>query len=70
MISMKAPKPEFICVKPKSLKAKNRFANQMRGLNSCRVHERKDGKIYLASISGNYLFTIPEGGDDHWEIIK
>jgi hypothetical protein len=70
MSSKNTKKPEFICVKPKSSRAKNRFANNMRGLNSCRVEQREDGKVFLASISGNYLFCIPEGGDDHWEIIK
>lgn len=70
MISMKALKAEFICVKPKSSKAKNRFVNQMRGLNSCRVEQRHNGQVFLASITGNYFFWIPEGGDDHWEIIK
>ena len=62
-------KTEFICVKPKSSKAKNRFANQMRGLHSCRVKERQDGKVFLASVSGNYFFWLSEGGDDHWEIL-
>jgi len=70
MISMKAPKTEFICVKPKSSKAKNRFANQMNNLHSCRVEQRRDGKLFLASITGQYFFWIPENGDEHWEIIK
>lgn len=67
---MKSLKTEFICVKPKSRKAFNRFDNQMRGLNSCRVKQRKDGKIFLASISGTYFFWIAEGEDEHWEVIK
>jgi hypothetical protein len=62
-------KTEFICVKPKSRKALNRFANQMRGLHSCRVEQRKDGKVFLASVSGHYFFWLHEGGDDHWEIL-
>ena len=65
----KMVKTEFICVKPKSSKAKNRFANQMRGLHSCRVEQRKDGKVFLASVSGHYFFWLSEGGDDHWEIL-
>ena len=64
-----AMKSEFIYVKPKSLKAKNRFADEMRGLHSCRVKERKDGKVFLASVSGYYFFWLTEGGDDHWEIL-
>ena len=42
----------------------------MDGLHSCRVEQRKDGKVFLASISGKYFFWIPESGDEHWEIIK
>lgn len=38
--------------------------------NSCVIEQRKDGKMFLASISGRYFFWIPEGGDEHWEIIK
>ena len=49
-------KTEFICVKPKSKKAKNRFANLMNNLHSCRIEKREDGKMFLASISGNYFF--------------
>jgi hypothetical protein len=69
MSSKVAMKTEFICVKPKSSKAKNRFAGEMRGLHSCRVKERKDGKVFLASVSGHYFFWLSEGGDDHWEIM-
>jgi hypothetical protein len=70
MLSVTKMKTEFICVKPKSSKAKNRFANMMDSLHSCRVEQRKDGKVFLASISGKYFFWLNESGDDHWEIIK
>jgi len=63
-------KTEFICVKPKSSKAKNRFANLMNSLHSCRVEKKEDGKVFLASISGNYFFWMNQSGDDHWEVIK
>jgi hypothetical protein len=63
-------KKEFVCVRPKSKKAVNRFHNMMDQLNSCVVEQRKDGKLFLASISGRYFFWIPETGDEHWEIIK
>ena len=62
-------KTEFLCVKPKSSKAKNRFSNLMDQLHSCRVEQRKDGKVFLASISGRYFFWINESADDHWEVI-
>ena len=62
-------KTEFICVRPKSKKAKNRFANLMHGLHSCRVEQRKDGRMFLASINGNHHFWMSEASDDHWERI-
>ncbi|MEK9699583.1 MAG: hypothetical protein VW270_27645, partial [Candidatus Poseidoniales archaeon] len=62
-------KAEFLCVKPKSSKAKNRFANMMDQLHSCRVEQRKDGQVFLASISGRYHFWMNESVDDHWEVI-
>mgnify|MGYP004014563119 FL=1 len=63
-------KTEFLCVKPKTSKAKNRFANMMDSLHSCRIENRKDGQIFLASISGRYFFWINENNEDtHWEII-
>ena len=70
MIATKAQKTEFICVRPKTSKAKNRFANQMDFLHSCRVEKRQDGKVFLASISGKYFFWMNESSDDHWEVIS
>jgi len=64
-------KTEFLCVKPKTSKAKNRFANMMDNLHSCRVEQRKDGQVFLASISGRYFFWMDENNEDtHWEIIQ
>ena len=51
-------KTEFLCVKPKTSKAKNRFANMMDNLHSCKVEQRKDGQVFLASISGRYFFWM------------
>lgn len=70
MLFVTKMKKEFVCVKPKSSKAKNRFANQMDKLHSCVVEQRKDGKLFLASINRCYFFWINEGGDDHWQVIK
>ena len=40
-------KTKFICVQPKSIKAKNRFANAMDCLHSCRVEQESDnGKMF------------------------
>ena len=67
---MTSIKTEFICVKPRSSKAKNRFANLMNNLHSCRIEKPEDGKLFLASISGKYFFWMNESSDDHWEVIK
>ena len=40
-------KKEFICVKPRSSVAEDRFINSMDRLNSCRVVNRRDGKVFL-----------------------
>ena len=70
MTTMKAIKTEFICVRPRTSKAKNRFANQMNNLHSCRVEKRDGNRVFLASISGKYFFWMNESADDHWEVIK
>lgn len=63
-------KSEFICVKPKSAKAKNRFHNMMDQLHSCKVEQRKEGKVFLASINRKYFFWMDETGNEDWEVIK
>ena len=47
-----AIKTEFICVKPRSSEATDRFVNKMDRLHSCKVEKREYGKVYLSSISG------------------
>ena len=64
-----AIKTEFICVKPRSAVARDRFDNCMDKLHSCRVIKRKHGKVILESISKRYTFEMFEGNDDHSEII-
>ena len=56
MTITKAQKTEFLCVRPKTSKAKNRFANEMDLLHSCRVEKRDGNRVFLASISGKYFF--------------
>ena len=63
-------KSEFICVKPKSRQANDRFLNDMRQLHSCRVNKRSDGLTFVESISKKYSFCLNEESDDHWEVIK
>ena len=70
MNAIKDQKTEFLCVRPKTSKAKNRFANQMDFLHSCRVEKRDGNRVFLASISGKYFFWMNESSDDHWEVIK
>ena len=64
-----AIKTEFICVKPRTDYAQDIFENSMYKLHSCRVTERKDGRVHLESINNRHTFTLREGGDDDWEII-
>ena len=63
-------KSEFLYVRPRSSEATNRFVNKMDRLHSCRVDNRVDGRVFLSSISGRYLFSIMESDDKDWEIIK
>ena len=70
MSAIKTQKTEFLCVRPKTSKAKNRFANEMDLLHSCRVEKRDGNRVFLASISGKYFFWMNESSDDHGEVIK
>ena len=63
-------KPEFLYVKPRSSEATHRFVNKMDRLHSCRVDNRVNGRVFLSSISGRYLFSMMESDDKDWEIIK
>jgi len=63
-------KTKIVCVKPKSRKAKNRFANLMNELHSCRIQQEDNQKMFLESISGNYFFWMLKENDSNWEIIK
>lgn len=63
-------KKHLVFVSPKSSKAKICFTDMMNSLHTCRVEERKDGKMFLASISGKFWFWMSEGVDDHWEVVK
>ena len=63
-------KKEFICVKPKSRQAKDRFLSDMRQLHSCVVNDRNDGLTFVESIAGKYSFCLNEHSDDHWEVIR
>ena len=67
---MMKTKKELINVSPRTKRARNRFINQMDSLHACVVEQRKDGKVFLASINGKYFFWINENGDDHWEVIQ
>jgi hypothetical protein len=66
-------------VKPKSSKAKNRFANVMESNPVCIVEQDTGGELFLASENRKYFFWVStrEGvnrfgdkSDAHWEIIE
>jgi len=63
-------KKQFINIKPKSSKAKNRFVNQMSSLHAMEVEQETDDMFFLASINRQYFTWIPKTGNEHWEIIK
>ena len=63
-------KSEFFYVSPRSTEATQRFVNKMDRLHSCKVDNRQDGRVFLSSISGRYLFSMMESDDKDWEIIK
>tara|TARA_R100000008_G_C3533609_1_gene140711 strand:- start:659 stop:865 length:207 start_codon:yes stop_codon:yes gene_type:complete len=65
-----ATKTEFLCVKPRSVLAQDRFENCMDRLHSCRVIKREYGKVVLESISNRYTFEMFEGSDDNWEVVS
>jgi|TARA_Y100000289_G_C3924989_1_gene152766 hypothetical protein len=62
-------KSKFITVKPKSVKAKNRFHNLMDQLHSCKIESEDQEKMFLSSISGKYHFWMNKQNDSNWEII-
>jgi hypothetical protein len=62
-------KAKFMCVSPKTNKAKNRFANLMDSLHSCKVEQEDDNKVFLASISGRYFFWMDKKNDPNWDVI-
>jgi hypothetical protein len=66
-------------VKPKSNKAKNRFANMLENNPVCIVEQDTGGELFLASENRKYFFWVStrEGvnrfgdkSDAHWEIIE
>jgi len=63
-------KTKFICVKPKSSKAKNRFYNLMNELHSCRVEQETETQMFLSSITGKYSFWFEKENDINWMVIK
>ena len=63
-------KTEFLTIKPKTEEAKDFFEIYMRELHSCKVLERKDNKVLLNSIAGDYVFWMNIEGDKNWEVIR
>lgn len=63
-------KTKFVTVQPRSNKAKNRFANMMDHLHSCKVQQEDEEKMFLESISGRYFFWFQKNNDPNWTLIK
>ena len=63
-------KSEFVYVKPKTSEASEYFEHEMRSLHSCKVREKRDGKLFLSSISGKYNFWVSESEDRHWKLLN
>lgn len=63
-------KTKFICVQPKSSKAKNRFYNLMNELHSCRVEQETETRMFLSSITGKYSFWFEKENDINWMVVK
>ena len=63
-------KTKFVTVQPRSKKAKNRFANFMDQLHSCKVQQEDEEKMFLESISGRYFFWLQKNNDPNWTLIK
>jgi hypothetical protein len=66
-------------VKPKSSKAKNRFANMMDNNPVCVVEQDTGGELFLAAENRRYFFWVSvrngtnrfgDKADAHWEIIS
>ena len=63
-------KTKFVTVQPRSKKAKNRFANLMDHLHSCKVQQEDEEKMFLESISGRYFFWMLKCNDPDWVTCK
>ena len=57
-------------MKPKTAEAYEYFEHEMRSLHSCKVKEKRDGKLFLSSISGKYNFWVSESEDRHWKLLN
>jgi hypothetical protein len=63
-------KKRFVNVKPKNIKAKNRFVNQMDSLHAMEVEQETDTQFFVVSINRRYCFWLNKENDQNWEIIK
>jgi len=59
---------KLVTVKPKSKKAKNRFANLMENSGVCIVEQQHSDRLFLRSHKGQNWFWVSLNGDSHWEI--
>jgi hypothetical protein len=52
------------------MESRDAFDSLMYQLHSCKVLERRNGKVFVKSITGNHEFWLNEEGDREWEVIK
>ena len=67
---MTLTKQQFLCVKPKTEYALERFEGLMDKLHSCRVVIDREQTYVLASITNRYSFEMGKEYDENWEVIK
>lgn len=63
-------KKKFVCVQPKTEKAKELFEYSMLGLQSCEVLTQVKNIYLVKPIRANFTFFLPVDGDDDWAIEK
>jgi hypothetical protein len=60
---------KMISVKPKSGRAKNRFANTLKKNPVCIIDQDTPTMLLLKGQDQDYWFWIQKQNDPHWEII-
>ena len=59
-----------VMVKPKSRRAKNKFANMLKGNPVVIVDRDTPVMMHLKAQTNDYWFWVDKINDSHWEIVK